>query len=176
MGLLRLVRGRMQVVILVMLALVGVVASVAPAAAATVYADPQGRFAIGIGDGWIQQQPDTQGVVALWNIDNNSAIFNIVNEKIPAGMSSVDYAQANIAGVSTFNGYTELRRDFITSADQQAPLLDYTVISDSGQVQRIQQVFVTKGSDGWVLTFRSKFSDRGVYDDQVSAMIYTFTL
>ncbi len=171
------IRAGVQAAVVLMLVLAGVLTTTgAPAAAYGIYADPQGRFAIAVGDGWTQQRPDTRGVVALWSIDGGNAIFNVVNEKIPYGTSSVDYAQANIAGVSTFSGYKELRRDYITCADQQAPLLDYTVIADGGQLQRIQQVFVTKGNDGWVLTFRSKVTDQGVYDDQVSAMVYTFSI
>lgn len=176
MNLMKQLGGRIQRVMLLALMLVGVAVTAAPAEAANIYVDPQGRFAIAIGDGWVQTRPDTASVVALWTIDNGAAIFNIVNERIPNGMSAVDYATANLDGVMSFPGYKELRRDFITSGDQQAPLLDYLVTSDSGQLQRIQQVFVTKGSDGWVLTFRSKATDQGVYDDQVSAMVYSFTI
>lgn len=166
-----------RLVMLLGLMLLGLVATTAtPASAASVYADPQGRFAIGVADGWVQKQPDTRGVLALWTVDGGAAIFNVVRESIPDGTSSVDYAKANIDGVSSLNGYTEIRRDFITCADQQCPLLDYTVIDDNGETQRIQQVFVTKGSDGWVLTYRTRASDATTYKSDVELMVYSFTI
>lgn len=168
---------RVRLVAFLALMLLGLVATAAgPVAAATIYADPNGRFAIGIADGWSKQPSDSKGVVALWSVDGGAAIFNIVREDVPAGTTSVDYAKANIDGVSTFNGYTELRRDFIKCADQDCPLLDYTVIDENGETQRIQQAFVTKGSDGWVLTYRTRASDAATYKSDVELMIYSFSL
>jgi hypothetical protein len=167
---------RVRLVAFLALMLLGLVATAAgPVAASTVYVDTDGRFAVGIADGWAKQASDSPGVVALWTIDNGAAIFNIVREDVPAGTGSVDYAKSNIDGVSTFNGYTELRRDFITCADQQCPLLDYTVIDNNGETQRIQQTFVTKGTDGWVLTFRTRASDAATYKSDVEIMLYSFT-
>ena len=87
----------------------------------------------------------------------------------------MDYAKANVDGVSTFNGYTELRRDFITCADQQCPLLDYTVIDNNGETQRIQQTFVTKDTSGYVITVRTRASDAATYKSDVEIMLYSFT-
>lgn len=168
---------RMWFVILLGLMALGLVATAAaPVSAATVYVDPNGKFAIGVADGWSKQTPDNSKIVALWTVDNGAAIFNIVRENVPAGTTSVDYAKANIDGVSTFNGYTELRRDFIKCADQDCPILDYTVIDENGETQRLQQTFVTKGSDGWVLTYRTRASDAGTYKSDVELMVYSFTL
>ncbi len=168
---------QMRLVAFLGLLLLGLVAtSAAPVGATTIYVDPSGSFAVGVADGWVQQQPDTKGVVALWTVDGGAAIFNIVRESIPAGTSSVDYAKANIDGVSTFNGYTELRRDFIKCADQDCPILDYTVIDENGETQRIQQTFVTKGSDGWVLTYRTRLTDATAYKSDVELMVYSFTI
>lgn len=168
---------RLRLVIFLGLMLLGLVATTAgPVGATTIYAAPDGSFAIGVADGWTQQRPDTKGVVALWTVDGSSAIFNVVREDVPVGTTSVDYAKANIDGVSTFNGYTEIRRDFIKSADQDCPILDYTVIDENGETQRIQQVFVTKGSDGWVLTYRTRASDAATYRSDVELMVYSFTI
>lgn len=168
---------RLRLVTFLGLMLLGLVATTAgPVGAATIYAAPDGSFAIGVADGWTQQAPDTKGVVALWSVDGSAAIFNVVRESVPAGTTSVEYAKANIDGVSTFNGYTELRREYIKCADQDCPLLDYTVIDENGETQRIQQAFVTKGSDGWVLTFRTRASDAAAYKSDAELMVYSFTI
>lgn len=168
---------RMRIVALLALSLLGLVATAAaPVGATTIYAAPDGSFAIGVADGWTQRQPDTKGVVALWTVDGSAAIFNVVREDVPPGTTSIEYARANIDNVSTFNGYTELRRDFIKCADQDCPLLDYTVIDENGETQRIQQAFVTKGSDGWVLTFRTRASDAATYKSDAELMVYSFTI
>jgi hypothetical protein len=112
--------------ILAVLALIvlGAAATAAPARASTIYVDPEGRFALDVADGWVQRQPDTRGVLGLWTVDGGAAIFNVVREDVPFGTSSVDYAKANVAGVSSLSGYQEIRRDFITCADQNCPLLE----------------------------------------------------
>lgn len=180
MNMVRALRVRVQTVAFLMLLLSGMVATAVaatPASASGVYADPQGRFAIAIGDGWTQARPDTKGVAALWVYGNNDAIFNIVVESVPFGTSSVDYAKANIAGVSSQYGYTEIDRRFITSADQDAPLLDYTVTDENGDTQRVQQVFVTDGKrTAYVLTLRTYSEDAAAFRDQVSTMVYSFSI
>lgn len=168
---------RMRLVALLGLMLLGLVATTAaPVGATSIYVDPQARFAIGVADGWARQQPDTRGVLALWTVDDGSAIFNVVREDIPDGTTNVEYAKANIDGVSSLNGYKEIRRDFIKCADQDCPLLDYTVIDENGKTQRIQQAFVTKGSDGWVLTYRTFASSDKDYKSDVELMIYSFSI
>ncbi len=168
---------RLRMVALLALVILGVVATTAaPVGATSIYVDPNGKFAVGVADGWTQQRPDTKGVVALWTVDGGAAIFNIVREDIPAGTTNVDYAKANIDGVSTFRDYTEIRRDFIKCADQDCPLLDYTVTDENGETQRLQQAFVTKGTDGWVLTFRTRASDAATYKSDIELMIYSFSI
>lgn len=168
---------RMRLIGLLALMALSLVATTAgPVGATTIYAAPDGSFAIGVADGWTQKKPDTKGVVALWTVDGSAAIFNVVRDSIPAGTTNIEYAKANIDGVSTFNGYTEIRRDFIKCADQDCPLLDYTVIDENGETQRIQQAFVTKGSDGWVLTFRTRASDASTYKSDAELMVYSFTI
>jgi hypothetical protein len=167
---------RLRFVALLALVAIGLVATTAaPVGATTIYADDQGRFAIGIPDGWVQTTPSS-GQLAAWAADGGAALFTIVREDIPAGTSSVDYAQSNVDGVSTFNGYKELDRRFVTCADQQCPLLDYLVTDKSGELQRIQQVFVTKGSSGWVLTYRTFADYAGDYKSDVELMVYSFTI
>jgi len=162
--------------ILALVALGLVAATAAPVGASKVYVDDQQQFALGIPEGWVQRAPDTNGVVALWAADRGRAIFTIVREDIPADTSSEAYARSNIAGVSTFSGYTELRRDFVTCADRQCPVLDYTVYDDNGELQRVQQVFVTKGATGWVLTYRTRAADAARYKDDVELMVYSFSI
>jgi len=176
----RMLRVRVQTVGFLVLMLFGMITTTAtatPAAAGSIYADPQGRFAIAIGDGWRQAKPDTRGVVALWVYGNNDAIFNIVVESVPSGTTSVDYAKANIAGVSPSYGYTEIDRRFITCADQDAPLLDYLIVDDNGDTQRLQQVFVTDGKrTAYVLMLRTYTEDAAAFRDQVTAMVYSFSI
>jgi len=180
MSTVRMLRVRVQTVGFLVLMLFGMVATTAvatPAAASSIYADPQGRFAIAIGDGWRQARPDTRGVAALWVYGNNDAVFNIVVESVPSGTTSVDYAKANIAGVSSSDGYTEIDRRFITCADQDAPLLDYTIINSDGDTERLQQVFVTNGKrTAYVLTLRTYTGDASAFRDQVTAMVYSFSI
>lgn len=180
MNTIRMLRVRVQTVGFLALMLFGIVVTTAtatPAAAASIYADPQGRFAIAIGDGWRQAKPDTRGVAALWVYGDNDAIFNIVVESVPSGTTSVDYAKANIAGVASSSGYTEIDRRFITCADQDAPLLDYTIVDENGDTQRLQQVFVTDGKrTAYVLTLRTYTEDASAFRDQVTTMVYSFSI
>ncbi len=171
----RLHHGRL--VLLMALVTLGILATTAgPVGATRIYVDPDQRFAIGVADGWSQRAPDTNGVVALWAVDGGRAIFNIVRESVPYGTTSEAYARANIAGVSTFDGYTEIRRDYVTCADQDCPILDYTAYDDGGELQRVQQVFVTKGADGYVLTYRTRANDAERYRSDVELMVYSFSL
>lgn len=162
--------------ILALVALGLLAATAAPVGASKIYVDDHQQFALGIPDGWVQRAPDTDGVVALWAADRGRAIFNIVREDIPADTSNEAYARSNIAGVSTFSGYKEIRRDYITCADQQCPVLDYTAYDDNGELQRVQQVFVTKGATGWVLTYRTRAADASRYKDDVELMIFSFSI
>jgi len=166
-----------RLLLLMALVTLGIVATTAgPVGATTIYVDPNQRFALGVADGWVQRASDTDGGVALWTVDGGRAIFNVARERVPYGTSNEDYARSNIAGVSTFSGYNEIRHDYITCADQQCPLLDYTAFDDGGEVQRVQQVFVTNGTDGYVLTYRTRASDAGRYKDDVELMVYSFSL
>jgi hypothetical protein len=168
---------RARLLLLLALVTLGILATaVAPVGATSIYVDPNQRFAIGVADGWTQQTPDTDGVVALWSVDGGRAIFNIVRERVPYGTSNEAYARSNIDGVSSFSGYTEIRRDYVTCADQDCPILDYTAYDDNGELQRVQQVFVTQGSDGYVLTYRTRASDAERYRSDVELMVYSFSL
>jgi len=146
----------------------GILATTAgPVGATRIYVDPDQQFAIGVADGWSQRTPDTDSIVALWSVDGGRAIFNVVRESVPYGTTSEAYARSNIDGVSTFDGYTEIRRDYVTCADQDCPILDYTVVDENGKTQRIQQTFVTKGTDGWVLTYRTFASTAKDYKSDI---------
>ena len=86
---------RMRLVALVALVAIGLVATAAaPVGATSIYADDQGRFAIGVPDGWAMQSPDSDKVIALWTTDSGAAIFNIVYSAVPYGTSSIDFAKA----------------------------------------------------------------------------------
>ncbi len=167
---------RVRIIFFLALVTLGILGTTAaPVGATSIYVDSNRQFALGIADGWQQRAPSTDGVLAVWTVDGGRAIFNIGREDIAYGTSNEEYARANIAGVSTFEGYKEIRRDYITCADQQCPLLDYLVIDNGGELQRVQQVFVTNGSNGYVLSYRTRASDAGRYKDDVELMIYSFT-
>lgn len=167
---------RGKLLLLMALVALGILATTAaPVGATRIYVDPDQQFALGVADGWTQRAPDTDGVVALWSVDGGRAIFNVVRESVPYGTSNEAYARSNIAGVSTFRGYKEIRRDYITCADQDCPILDYTAYDNGGELQRVQQVFVTKGSDGYVLTYRTRASDAERYRSDVELMVYSFS-
>ncbi len=161
-----------RVVVLLALVLLGLVAtSAAPVSAATVFSND--KVAIGILDSWNKvATPD--GLIGQWCIDDCTAVFNIAYEKVPNGTSSVDYATASVDQITSLPGYKELRRDFVTSGDQKSPRLDYLFEKD-GTVLRAQQVFLTNGSDAFVLSFLTRAVDHSEYVDDVDAMVYSFT-
>ena len=168
---------KVQMVALMGLMLLGLVATTAaPVGATSIYVDPQGRFALGVADGWTKESPDSSKVVALWTIDDGAAIFNIVQSTVPDGTSSVDFAKAASSGFSDYTDYSLIRKDFVTCADQQCPIIDFTATDDNGETQRIQQTYVTKGTDAWILTYRTLASDAATYKDDVELMLYSFTI
>lgn len=163
---------RFRVVALLALVLLGLVATTAaPVGATTVFSND--KVAVGIADGWDKvATPD--GLIGQWCIDDCAAVFNITYEQIPSGTSSVDYATASVNQLTSLPDYKELRRDFVTSGDTQAPRLDY-LFSKDGTVLRAQQVFLAKGSDAYVLSFLTKVVDHQDYVDEVDVMVYSFT-
>jgi hypothetical protein len=168
---------RMRLVALLALMAIGLVATTAaPVGATTIFADDQGRFAIGVPDGWAQQTPDNDKVVALWSTDGGAAIFNIVYSAVPYGTSSVDFAKAASSGLSDYADYTLIRKDFITCADQDCPFIDFTTTDNGGETQRVHQIYVTKGGDGWILTYRTRASDTELYNSDIELMVYSFTI
>jgi hypothetical protein len=168
---------RMRLVALLALMTIGLVATAAgPVGATTIYADDQGRFAIGIPDGWSKQAPDNPNVVALWTTDGGAVIFNIVHADVPNGTSSVDFAKAASSSLSDYTDYTLIRKDFITCADQDCPFIDFTATDNGGETQRIHQIYVTKGTDGWILTYRTRASDTELYNNDIQLMVYSFTI
>jgi len=57
------------------------------------------------------------------------------------------------------------------------PLLDYTIINDNGDTERLQQVFVTDGKrTAYVLTLHTYAEDAAAFRDQVMAMVYSFSI
>lgn len=165
---------RMRLIGLLALLALGLVAgTAAPVGATTVFQNS--KVAVGIADGWVQ---DTDGlddsVIGEWSIDDQSAIFQIVTLKVPDGTSSTDYATQQADALSTLSGYKELRRDFVTSGDQQAPRLDYLIDKDGTPI-RAQSVFLTHGSDAYLLSFITKLVDHQDYVDEADVMVYSFT-
>ncbi len=149
------------------------VTTAGPVAAIDVYSNE--KIAIGVLDGWvIDTSATTPGLLGQWLRDGNAAAFNIVTEKVPAGTTSVDYAVASVGQVTALPGYKELRRDFVNSGDQQSPRLDY-LFEKNGTILRAQQVFITHGTDGFVLSFLSALVDHQDYVDEVDAMVYSLT-
>jgi len=162
----------MRLVAFLALMLLGLVATAAgPVGAVSVFNND--KVAVGILDNWNKVDAPA-GVIGQWCIDDCAAVFNVTYEKIPDGTSSVDYAVASVNQLTSLPGYKELRRDYVTSGDTQAPRLDYLFEKD-GNVLRAQQVFLAKGSDAYVLSFLTKVIDHQDYVDQVDAMVYSFT-
>ncbi len=162
---------RMRLVGLMALMVFGLITMAAAPVAAAVFSND--KVAISIADGWNKvDTPD--GLIGQWCIDDCTAVFNIAYEKIPDGTSNVDYATQSVNQVTTLPGYKELRRDFVTSGDDQAPRLDYLFEKD-GTVLRAQQVFLANGSDAYVLSFVTRAVDHSDYVDEVDTMVYSFT-
>lgn len=174
MGMIRSVRMRMQVLAVMTLMLVGIAVSAAPAGAVTAYLDPQQRYAIGVLDGWVQS-PSMDNFDVSWTIDGDGAFFGITSVKIPSGTSSTDFAVATVTQLASMTDYKELRRDFVNSGDQQSPRLDY-MFSQNGVPLRAQIVFISRGADGYALTFLTRLVDHQDYVDAVDTMVYSFTL
>lgn len=164
---------RMRLVVLLGLMMLGAVATTAaPVGAVTAFSND--KVAVGIADGWQQDSNAPAGIIGQWVKYDGGAVFNITHETVPDGTTNVDYAQANVAGVASSQGYKELRRDFVNSGDQRAPRLDYIFMKD-GTLLRAQQVFLTHGTDAYVLTYVSQLVDHSDYVDEVDVMVYSFT-
>ncbi len=164
---------RMRLIGVLTLMVFGLVAATAaPVGAVTVFSND--KVAVGIADGWNKvATPD--GLIGQWCIDDCAAVFNIAYEKIPDGTSNVDYATQSVDQLTNLPGYKELRRDFVTSGDDKAPRLDYLFQQTDGTVLRAQQVFLTNGSDAYVLSFVTRLIDHQDYVDEVDVMVYSFT-
>lgn len=165
---------RVRLVAFLALTLLSVVATTAaPVGAVTVFSND--KVAVGIADGWVQATDNlADGVIGQWCIDDCAAVFQIITLKVPDGTSSVDYAVQQADALSSLNGYKELRRDYVTSGDQQAPRLDYLVDKDGTPI-RAQSVFLTHGPDAYLLSFFTKLVDHQDYVDQADVMVYSFT-
>lgn len=165
---------RMRVVALLALVLLGLVAtSAAPVGAVTVFQNS--KVAVGVADGWTQDTDGlADGVIGQWGIDDHSAVFQIITLSVPSGTSNVDYAVQQADALSSLSGYKELRRDYVTSGDQQAPRLDYLFDKD-GTTLRAQSVFLTHGTDAYLLSFLTKVVDHQDYVDEADVMVYSFT-
>lgn len=162
---------RMRLVGFLALMMIGLVAAATPVGAVTVFSND--KVAVGIADGW-DKVATPAGLIGQWCIDDCSAVFNIAYEKIPDGTSHVEYATASVNQLVSLPGYKELRRDFVTSGDDQAPRLDYLFEKD-GTVLRAQQVFLANGPDAYVLSFVTRLVDHQDYVDEVDVMVYSFT-
>jgi len=90
---------------------------------------------------------------------------------VDAGSTGDDFASAYQPLLASLSGYTEGDRRTVTVAGQDAALLDYFLTEASGRVVRVQQVFVTQGQDGFVLSFRGAAADAAKYAMAVSAQL-----
>ena len=168
-------RGRL--LIFMALVTLGILATAAaPVGAANIYVDPSQKFAIGVADGWTQRVPTRTAS----SPSGRSMAAARSSMSSTSASRSAPPAWTMLARTSTvsppYSGYTEIRRDFVTCADQDCPILDYTAFDDGGELQRVQQVFVTKGSDGYVLTYRTRASDAERYRSDVELMVYSFSV
>jgi len=164
----------MRVVALLALVLLGLVATTAAPVAAGATAYVNSKIAIGVVDGWVEAPPVVDSMIGHWIKDGNGADFSVTLDQ-SQGLSSVDYAKANLDQIAALPGYKELRRDFVNSGDQQSPRLDYLFQKDDGTVLRAQQVFITNKADAYILSFVTTAVDQSNYVDDVDAMVYSLT-
>lgn len=164
---------RMRMMTLLAVTLLGLVAmTAAPVAAGTAYKNS--KIAITIADGWEEAPSVADGMIGHWIIDGDGASFSITLDK-SQGLSSVDYAVKSVDAITSLKNYKELRRDFVTSGDQQSPRLDYLFEKDDGTVLRAQQVFITNGADAYIVSLVVTAVDHSNYVDDVDAMVASLT-
>lgn len=155
----------------------GISARTAPIAARadTPYVDPLNRFALSVPDGWVQERQTVPEILGIWTADNGVASFTVVYTPVDAGSTGDDFASAYQPVLASLPGYTDADRRTVPVAGQDAALLDYFLTEASGRVVRVQQVFVTQGRDGFVLSFRCASTDAPKYAMAVGGMVGSFT-
>ncbi len=145
------------------------------ARADTPYVDPLNRFALSVPDGWVQGRQTVPAILGIWTADDGAASFTVVYTPVDVGSTGDDFASAYLPVLASLPGYTDADRRTVPVAGQDATLLDYYLTEASGRVVRVQQVFVTQGGDGFVLSFRCASADAPQYAMAVGGMVGSFT-
>ena len=154
---------------------VGICAAPIVVQADTPYVDPLNRFALSVPDGWTPQRQTVPEILGIWTADDGAASFTVVYTPVDSGSTGDDLASAYQPLLASLPGYTDTDRRIVPVAGQDATLLDYFVTEASGRVVRVQQVFVTQGGDGFVLSFRCASADAPKYAMAVGGMVGSFT-
>ena len=146
----------------------------------TPYTDPLNRFALVVPEGWVPLRPTVSEIIGAWGAtDEPGATFTVIRVALPPDTSGEAFAGAYLATLRGLPGYVEIGYRTVPVAEQDAPLLDYTLPDATGDAQRtvrVQQVFLTRGAEGTVLSFRCPAATVARYAVPVGTMVGAFTL
>lgn len=144
------------------------------------YTDPLNRFALAVPEGWVFLRPTVAEVIGAWGAsDEPGATFTVIRIALPLGTTGDAFAGAYLATLRSLSGYVELGYRTVPVAEQDAPLLDYTLPDANGDPYRpvrVQQVFLTQQAEGTVLSFRCPAATVARYAVPVGTMVGSFTL
>lgn len=144
------------------------------------YADPLNRFSLAVPEGWVPLRPTVPEIIGAWGVrDDPAATFLVIRVPLPPDTTGEAFAGAYLSSIRALPGYADLGSRTVTVAAQDAPLLDYTLPEgDSGANRRIrvQQVFLTRGVEGTILSFRCPYDLAPAYAVPVGMMVGSFTL
>ena len=143
---------------------------------AYLYTDPLDRFALTIPDGWTQQQTTDAALAGAWAAGNGSALFTVVYLPISDGTAAEDFQAQFLPLLIAQPGYTEVDRRYVSLHNGDKPLLDYFTTDATGRAVRVQQIFLTHGQDGLVITFRCLAADAANYATVVGSMVGSFVV
>ncbi len=141
---------------------------------AYLYADPLDRFALTIPDGWMQQQTTDTALAGAWAAGDGGALFTVVYLPVSDGTPAEDLQAQFLPLLIAQPGYTEVDRRYVSLHDGDKPLLDYFTTDATGRAVRVQQIFLTHGQDGLVITFRCLAADAANYATVVGSMVGSF--
>ncbi len=146
----------------------------------TPYTDPLNRFALAVPEGWVPLRPTVAEIIGAWGAsDEPGAVFTVIRVPLPPDTSGETFAGTYLATLRGLSGYVEVAYRVVTVAEQEAPLLDYTLPDANGNAHRpvrVQQVFLVSAAEGTVLSFRCPAATVARYAVPVGTMVGSFTL
>lgn len=148
----------------------------------TPYTDPLNRFALSVPEGWVSLRPTVPEIIGAWGAaDDAAATFLVIRVPAPLDSGAQGFSEAFLPALRAQPGYTEIGYQIVQVAEQDAPLLDYTLpggdgTGDPGRLTRVQQVFLARGVEGTILSFRCPYAAAPRYAIPVGTMVGSFTL